>query len=256
MRLIDTHCHLNDAKFSPNLPDVIARATEAGVSDMIVVGYDFDSSRLAVDYAERYPGVRAVVGLHPHDAKDATPQIMQALVDLAAHERVVGVGETGLDFHYDMSPRDVQAAVFADFIHIAASIGKTLVVHSRDADVQTLKILEDNLAEGQPVVRHCMAGGPQILDEYLALGCYIGITGTVTYPRNTALREAVAAASSDRIVIETDCPYLSPQGHRGRRNEPAYLIRVAEKVAEVRGAETAEIAALTTVNARTLYNIE
>jgi len=208
-----------------------------------------------VELAERYECVWAAVGVHPHDARDATPEVLARIGELATHPRVVAVGESGLDFYRDLSPREVQAGVFEEFAQLAAEVDKALIVHSREAEAQVLEVLAGAMSEGQRVVRHCFGGEREAGQRYMELGCYLGISATVTYPGSRELRETVGDIEGARLVLETDCPWLPPQGHRGKRNEPALMVETAEKVAEVRGADVAEIAAQTTANAGILYGL-
>lgn len=255
MQLIDTHCHLNDPKFSHDWRQAIERAIAAGVGAFVVVGYDLASSRTAIELAHEHDAVYAAVGIHPHDAKDADAQALRTVADLARDPRVVAIGETGLDFFRDLSPRDVQRRVFADFIKLAADIDKPLIVHSRDADAEVLEVLAETLSEGQHVVRHCFAGGPETVAAYADLGCYVGIAATITHPKADDVRAAAAAAPAHLIVLETDCPWLPPQQSRGKRNEPALIPTTAEAVAVARGESLSSIATQTTANARNLYRL-
>lgn len=255
MQFIDTHCHLNDPKFSHDWPEVVERATVAGVGAFVVVGYDLASSRTAIELAHEHDAVYAAVGIHPHDATDADAQALRTVADLATDPRVVAIGETGLDFFRDFSPRDVQRRAFADFIKLAADIDKPLIVHSRDADAEVLEVLAETLSEGQRVVRHCFAGGPETVAAYAELGCYVGIAATITYPKADDVRAAAAAAPAHLIVLETDCPWLPPQQSRGKRNEPALIPTTAEAVAQARGESLSSIATQTTANARNFYRL-
>ncbi len=257
MQVIDTHCHFNLPAFAADYPEAVRRATDAGVSDMLVVGCDLGSSRLALEMAEEYDGLWAAVGIHPCDAQDATAEALQQIAALAQHPRVLAIGESGLDFVCDGPSRQVQRAVFEEFIKMAADLDKAFIIHSRPGATNTevLELLKQTKSPQQRVVRHCFTEDRQLLNDYLAQGCYISIAGNVTYPGNQELREAVEAAPADRIVLETDCPGLPPQSHRGKRNEPALMVETAAKVAQVRGVTTAEIAAQSTQNARRLLNL-
>ncbi len=255
MELIDTHCHLNDPRFSEDYEQVIARSLAAGVRALVVVGYDLDSSRAAVKLAGEHEAVFAAVGVHPHDARAADRDTLRTIARLATDPRVVAVGESGLDFFRDLSPRDTQRRAFSDFIKLAADIDKALIVHSRDADEEVIEILGETMATGQRVVRHCFAGGPETAAAGAALGCHIGIAATITYPKSEDIRAAAAAAPAHLIVLETDCPWLPPQSHRGKRNEPAMIVDTADAVAECRGLTRAQVAAQTSANARNLYRM-
>lgn len=255
MILIDTHCHLNDAKFSADLPEVLSRAADAGVEGMVVVGWDVGSSRMAIELAEQHESVHAAVGIHPHDASDATADAMAKLRELALHDRVVAVGETGMDLYRELSPPEDQRDAFVRFIEMAAEVQKTLIIHSRDADEEVLEVLSENRPDDLRIVRHCFSGGIDVMDAYLDLDCWLGIAGSVTYPNADTLRQVVAAAPANRIVVETDCPWLPPQGHRGKRNEPALIAQIAETVARVRQMTPEAVGEMTTENARALYHL-
>lgn len=257
--LIDTHCHFNLSPFAPDYPDAVRRAEDAGVSDMIVVGCDLGSSRLAVEMAEKYDCLRAAVGIHPCDAQEATEEAMAQLSELATHPRVVAIGEGGLDFVCEGGPpAEVQCAAFERFIALAAQLDRAFIIHSRkgDTDAAVLDLLARTKTPDQRVVRHCFVGGTALLNRYLECGCFISFAGNVTYPPNHALREAAGAVPPARIVLETDCPGLPPQSHRGKRNEPALMAETAQRIAEIRGTTLEEIAALTTENARHLYGLD
>ncbi len=259
LALIDTHCHFNLPQFAPDYPDAVRRAEDAGISDMIVVGCDLGSSRLAVEMAQKYDCLWAAVGIHPCDAQDATAEAMAQLAELAARPEVVAIGEGGLDFVCEGGPApDIQAAAFERFIALAAQLDKAFIIHSRKGatDEAVLDLRARTRTPDQRVVRHCFVGDAALLDRYLECGCFISFAANVTYPPNHALREAVAAVPSERIVLETDCPGLPPQSHRGKRNEPALMPEMARKIAEIRGTTLAEIAALTTRNARQLYALD
>ena len=255
MTLIDTHCHLNDPRFSADLPEVLDRAAEAGVEAMIVVGWDVGSSRMAVELAEKHDSIYAAVGIHPHDASDVTAEAIRDLRELAAHDRVVAVGETGLDLYRELSPVEDQKEAFVRFMELAVDVERPLIIHSRDADDQVLEILSENRPADLPIVRHCFSGDIGVMEAYIDLDCYLGLAGPVTYPNARTLRKVAAGAPSDRIVVETDAPWLPPQGHRGKRNEPAFVEKIAGKVAEVRGIMPETLAETTTDNARTLYHL-
>ncbi len=262
MELFDTHCHLTDRAFRADLEEVLARARAAGVVGMVCVGYDLESSRAAVALAEREDDVWAAVGLHPHYAARAGRDLEATLRSLVRHPKVVAVGETGLDFYRDLSPRDVQRAVFLRQIEVALGNGLPLIVHDRDAHDETLEILEEAYGdrtdagdprEGPSGVMHCFSGDEAMARSCVELGFSISFTGTVTLPRASRLRAVAASVPEERLLIETDCPYLAPQSHRGRRNEPAYVAEVAAALAAARGDAPDRLALLTSRNARTLF---
>ncbi|MEW5761816.1 MAG: TatD family hydrolase [Bacillota bacterium] len=254
MVLVDTHVHLNDRRFARDLAEVLARARRAGVGAMICVGWDLPSSEAAVRLAGELAGVWAAVGIHPHDAAKAPPDFVARLRDLARRPGVVAIGEAGLDYYRDLSPRDVQREVFRAQMGLARELGLPLIVHTRDAEPDALALLEQ---EGPPVaVMHCFAGDRRLAARYVALGYYLGFGGTLTYRRNEELRRAAQEVPPDRVLLETDAPYLPPEPWRGRRNEPALLARVAETLAELRGLAVREVAALTASNARRVFTLE
>ena len=247
--LVDTHCHLD---MLTDLDDVLGRMRSAGVGRAVTIGVDLASSEWAVGAARSHEELWATVGLHPHDAKHRTDALTARLEELAAHDRVVAIGETGLDYHYDNSPRDVQRDVFAEQIRLARRSGKTLVIHTRDAWEDTFSILE---REGVPerTVFHCWSGDASRARHAAALGAVLSFSGTVTFANASDLRDAANATPLDRIVVETDAPFLTPHPHRGKRNEPAYVRHVAAKIAEVKGIGVEEVENATTGNAARLF---
>lgn len=246
--LVDTHCHLDILE----VDGALARMREAGVERAVTIGVDLASSEWAVRAAEDHPEIWATVGLHPHDAKDRTDALMVRLEELAAHPRVAGVGEAGLDYHYDNSPRDQQRASFVDQIALAKRTGKALVIHTRDAWEDTFAILE---AEGMPArtVFHCWSGDAANAQRAVAMGAMLSFSGTVTFRNATKLREAAEVTPLDRIVVETDAPFLTPHPHRGKPNEPAYVRFVAEEIARVRSTAVEEVVRTTGANAARLF---
>ncbi|HEX2185986.1 MAG TPA: TatD family hydrolase [Chloroflexota bacterium] len=252
MPLVDTHAHLTDRRFAADLEAVIARARQAGVGAIVVPAYDLQSSRRAVQLAERYPCLWATVGIHPHDAREATPEALAELETLAAHPRVVAIGECGLDFYRDLSPRPVQREAFVAQLTLAARVDLPVVVHSREAMAPTLDLLATRLPPAGGVM-HCFDGTVEEARRAAGLGLFLSCAGPLTYRREPALAEAVASVPLERLVVETDCPYLSPQGHRGERNEPAYVRLVAEALARVRAMNIQQLATQTTENAALLF---
>jgi TatD DNase family protein len=246
--IVDSHAHLDALE---DLDGALARALSAGVERVVTIGVDAASSEWAVATAVSRPEVWATVGLHPHDAKDGTPQVLGRIEELASEDRVVGVGETGLDFYYDNSPRDEQRRAFREQIAIAKRAGKALVIHCRDAWEDTFAILEGAGPPGR-LVFHCFSGGPDHVERALGLGAVLSFSGTVTFRNAGRVREAAAATPLERIVVETDAPFLTPHPHRGRRNEPAYVRLVAEEIARVKGVAFEEVASVTTATARAL----
>lgn len=253
--MIDSHCHLDNEQFDADREAVIDRALAAGVECMVAIGTGDGPPDLeaGIRLAESHPAFYATVGVHPHDAAKATPPTFQRLVDLLAHPKVVALGEIGLDYHYDFSPRDVQRSVFIEQMRIARAAGKPIVIHTRQAWDDTLKLLEEHWAPaGLGGIMHCFSGGPSQARQALELGFYLSFGGIVTFPKAAEVQEAARQALADRILIETDSPYLAPVPKRGKRNEPAYVIETARKLAELRGETVEDIAATTSANFRRL----
>ncbi|MDD2897695.1 MAG: YchF/TatD family DNA exonuclease [Desulfuromonadaceae bacterium] len=252
--LIDSHAHIYYRDFAADFDDMLSRAEDAGVSAIVVVGTDLESSRESVELAEKYPQLYAAVGIHPHDAGRVTEGCYDIIRDLAlSSSKVVAIGEIGLDFYRDRSPRDLQELVFRRLLQIADTLSKPVIIHDRDAHDRVMSILrEENIRRG---VLHCFSGDAAMAAEAAALGFYISIPGTITYPGNHSLREVVRSVSIDRMLVETDCPYLPPVPHRGKRNEPAYVRIAAEKLAEVKGLTLEDVARITTKNAGDLFGI-
>ncbi len=255
--LLDSHAHLTDKRLARQLEAVLVRAAQAGVEAIVTVGADAASSRAVAALVQRAPGVVGTVGVHPHDARTLTPDLLEELAQLAATAGIVAIGETGLDFFRDLSPRDRQEIAFIEQIHLARELQLPLVVHIRDAYDEALRILE---REGGGQVRgvvHCWSSGLEQARRALDLGLHIGFTGTVTYPNAHQVRQTAAAIPLERILIETDCPYLVPQRLRKqvKTNEPAHVVYVAEEIAQLRGISCDEVARATTANARALFRL-
>ena len=255
--LIDSHAHIQGKEYAGEAEAVIARAHVAGVETIIAVGGagDMSSNREAVALAAKFENVYATVGMHPHDAKDVSADELKALRELAAHPKVVAVGETGLDYYYNHSPHEVQQRVFAQFIHMARETELPIVVHERDAAAQAAELLRVEGAGALRGVIHCFTGNYQAACAYLDLGFYLSFTGILTFKNAEALREVVRQVPLERIFVETDSPYLTPVPHRGKRNEPAYVRFVAETIAQVRGIPLDEVAQVTSANVRRLFAI-
>ncbi len=252
--LIDTHAHLQMSKFDEDRDAAIARAAEAGVDLIVNVGIDLPSCREAVKLAEDHENLYAAVGVHPHDARTLDDKTLGALRDLASHPKVVAIGETGLDYYRDLSPRPIQRSAFERLLSLAEEVDLPVIIHDREAHRDILEIL-DPYSDRVRGVMHCFSGDKDFADKCIRMGLHISFTGTVTYPNSHKLREVVAYVPADRFFVETDCPYLTPQFKRGKRNEPAYVRAVAKKIAEIRCTTFPEIARVTTENAETFFGI-
>ena len=247
--LVDSHCHLDFPDFASELDAVVARAEAAGVGHMVTISTRVKRHAQILAIAENYPNVTCSVGTHPHHAHEELDITAADLVSRAAHPKVVAIGEAGLDYHYDNAPRDAQAEGFRTHIAAARLAKLPLVIHTREADDDTARILEDEMGKGPfSAVLHCYTGGADLVRRAVALGCYLGFTGIVTFKNSADLRAIAKDVPADRFLIETDAPYLAPQPHRGKRNEPAYVGEVAKVLAEVRGVAPDEIARQTTEN--------
>jgi len=249
--LIDSHCHLDHEQFNADREAVIERALEAGVERMLAIGTGDGPPDLeaGIRLADRYAAIYATVGVHPHEASKATSETYQRLAELLKHPKVIALGEIGLDYHYDFSPREVQREVFVEQMRVAADARKPIVIHTREAWEDTLALLERHwLPTGLPGIMHCFSGGPVEAERSLALGFYLSFGGIVTFPKALDLQEAARRAPADRILVETDAPYLAPVPRRGKRNEPAFVGETARKLAELRGGPLETIAAQTTEN--------
>jgi TatD DNase family protein len=239
--LIDSHVNLHAPQFAEDQAEVIARARAAGVALMVTISDKVSSFPQVRALAQAHPDIWCTVGTHPHEAKEDPDLTAETLIDLAGEERVVGIGETGLDFYYDLSPRAVQAKVFRAHVEAARRTGLALVVHSRDADDEMAGILEEEFERGPfKLLLHCYTSGPELVRRAAALGAWFSVSGIATFKAAEDVRAVIRDMPADRIIVETDCPYLAPVPMRGRRNEPAYLPHVLAKLAEVRGWSLAE----------------
>jgi len=252
--LFDSHAHLDDKRFNADREAVIARAAAEGLTGVLNAGADIFSSARAVDLAEKHALIWAAVGIHPHDAKEAREQDYERLAAWCARPRVVAVGEMGLDYHYDFSPREVQRAVFIRQLDLARQVGKPIIIHTREAHADTMAIVRRE-GKGLAGVFHCFSGSEETAREVLRLGFYISFAGPVTFANARKLHEAVRAVPLERLLVETDAPYLTPAPHRGRRNEPAYVKHVAAAVAQLRGMDAEELAAAAAENTKRLFKI-
>jgi TatD DNase family protein len=247
--LVDSHCHLDFPDFAPELDAVVARAGAAGVGHMVTICTRVRRHAQVLAIAEHFPTVTCSVGTHPHHAHEELDITVEDLIAHTNHPKVVALGEAGLDYHYDNSPRDAQAQGFRTHIAAARATQLPLVIHTREADVDCARILEDEMGKGAfPAVLHCYTGGSELARHAVALGCYIGFTGIVTFKNSAALRAIAAELPADRFLVETDAPYLAPLPYRGKRNEPSYVVEVAKMLAEVRGVSFEEISRQTSEN--------
>jgi TatD DNase family protein len=253
--LIDSHAHLEMDPLYPHVEEIIGRAISHDVRGFVTIGIDLEDASRAIEVAERFPCVYAGVGFHPHSAKSVDDNGLAEMERIAAHPKVVGYGEIGLDFFRNWSPRDSQISVLESQIKLAKRLNKPVIIHLRDAYTEGLDMLEKAAPFPAAGVIHCFSGNMDDADRALALGFYISVPGTVTYKKNEELRRIVGKLPEDRILLETDCPFLSPEPLRGKDNEPAYMVHTAAKVAEVRGAPIGRIAASTSANAARLFGL-
>ena len=250
--LIDSHAHIQLDKFDADRGAVLERAQEAGVHAIMVIGFDLETSRGAIALAEKYNQVYATIGMHPHDAKGLHDETIHIFRELAAHPKVVALGEMGLDYYRNLSPRPIQKAAFERQLDLAEELDLPIVIHNREAYHDILPILQARRGRVRGVM-HCFSGDVEIMHQSLALGFHIGIGGPVTYRKSDALQEVAQKTPADALLVETDCPWLAPQFRRGKRNEPAYVRATAEKIAELRGISLEEIGEITTRNFEGLF---
>jgi TatD DNase family protein len=247
--LIDSHCHLDFPELTKDESGVLARARKAGVAGLLTIGTRLDQFARVRAIAERHDNVWCSVGVHPHEAKEEGQSTPDRLIEATRHPKVVGIGETGLDFHYEHSPREEQAESFRAHIAAARETGLPLIVHTRNSDAETGDILEEEYGKGAyPGLIHCFSSGRAVAERALALGLYISISGIVTFKAADDLRAIVRDVPLDRLLVETDAPYLAPVPKRGKTNEPAFVAHTAAKVAELKGISLAELEAATTDN--------
>jgi TatD DNase family protein len=255
--VIDTHCHLADARFRDDVEAVIARASAAGVAQIISVGAigPIECDRLTVEIAERHRDVFAAVGVHPHDAKDCSPARIAQLRGLAASKKVVAIGESGLDFHYMHSPREAQEASLRAHLALAAELDLPIVIHCRDAERRLVEIVRETEIPPRGGVIHCFTGDGEAAREFIALGFCISFSGIITFRNSAPIREAASIVPDDRVMVETDAPYLAPEPYRGKRNEPAYVNRTLETLANLRRVEVDALGAGVIANAARVFRL-
>jgi TatD DNase family protein len=254
--MVDSHCHLDDSRFAGDLDGVIERAVAAGVTRMLSIGTGDGPPGIdcAVRIAERYEAVIASIGVHPHDAAKVTPETYGELRELARQPKVVAFGEIGLDYHYDFSPRDVQREVFVAQLRLASELKLPVIIHTREAWADTLATLREHWSG--PGIMHCFTGTAEEAREALDLGLCLAFGGVMTFKTAEAAREAARITPDDRLLVETDAPYLAPIPYRGKRNEPAFMIETVRRLAEVRGTTVERVAELTTANFDRLVSLK
>ena len=255
LAIVDSHCHIDMPQFDADRKEVVDRAREAGVVEMLVVGGvdEEQGHRRALDVADGL-GLPASAGIHPHEAKQASEAVYGELHALASERRIVAVGEIGLDFHYDHSPRPLQREAFRRQVRLAREVGLPVIVHTREADEETATLLEEEGAGLTGGVIHCFTGGHELARRVLALGFCISFSGIVAFPRSEVIQEVARTMPLDRLLVETDAPFLAPPPHRGKRNEPAFVVDVARKVAAVRGVGLEEVARAAVANYARLFS--
>ena len=247
--LVDSHCHLDFPDFAAELDAIVARARQAGIRRIVTISTRVKKKALMLAIAEKFPDVFCSVGTHPHNAQEEMDVDANALIALSQHPKIVAIGEAGLDYHYDNNPRDVQEKSFRQHIAAAREAKLPLVIHSRDCDTDMARVLEEEMGKGPfPAVLHCFTGGRDLAFRAIELGLHISFTGILTFKRSDELRSLAKDLPADRILVETDAPYLAPLPYRGKRNEPAYVVETAKVLAATRGVSPDEIAAQTTEN--------
>ncbi|MEA3288270.1 MAG: TatD family hydrolase [Candidatus Marinimicrobia bacterium] len=252
--MIDTHCHLNIEPLLERVDEVLEAAEQQGVGKLVVIGIDIPTSEIAVQLAEKYPQVYAAVGIHPNDCAKAPDNWENYILDMLAHQKVVAVGETGLDYYWDDAPPDLQKVFFRDHLDLALATGKPVIIHNREADQDILQqVMEHGNIRG---VFHCWPSGWDLARPLIDKGYHLSFTGTVTFKKNDLVQDVAARIPMDRLMLETDSPFLTPTPHRGKRpNEPKYLIHIAEKIAELRQISLEEVAEATTRNAELFFGL-
>ena len=251
--LVDSHCHLNYPEFA-DLPAVLARAQEAGIGLMQTIGCKRSDFAPVLEIARQDPRIFCSIGVHPHEAETHEDLTLEELLGYAADPKVIGLGETGLDYYYEHSPREIQQRLFRMHIQASRISGLPVIVHTRDADDDTIRILQEEHAKGPfPGLIHCFSSSQQLAEESVKLGMYISISGIITFRKSQELRDAVATLPLDCLLVETDAPYLAPEPHRGKKNEPAFTAITARKLAEIKGVSEQDIAEITTSNFMKLF---
>ncbi len=254
--LIDSHAHLDDLRYDTDRDNVLQRAEAAGIEAIVTIGCDLATSQAAVALAHAHPNILATIGVHPHEAKEIGEGWYESFRSLAQHPKVVAYGEIGLDYHYDHSPREIQRQRFREQIRLARELALPLIIHTREAQDDTVTILREEGAADVGGVFHCFSGDAWLAKDALELGFYLSFSGVLTFKNATMLRDIAKTIPLDRLMVETDSPYLTPVPYRGKRNEPAYVQYVAETLAEIRGNESVESIARSTVdNTKRVFRI-
>ncbi|WP_409303619.1 TatD family hydrolase [Peribacillus sp. SCS-155] len=254
--LFDTHVHLNAEQFQEDLNEVIERAQQAGVSNVVVIGFDRPTIKKAMELVEKYDFMYAGVGWHPVDAIDMTEEDLIWIEELAAHPKVVAIGEMGLDYYWDKSPKEVQKEVFRKQIRLAKKVKLPIIIHNREATADIVEILKEEKASDVGGIMHCFSGSPETAKECVEMNFYISLGGPVTFKNAKKPKEVAEVIPLDRLLIETDCPYLAPHPYRGKRNEPAFVKLVAEQIAEIKGISYQQVADITSQNAKKIFGID
>ncbi len=252
---IDSHAHIQLSQFDRDRDAVLKRAHEAGVSTILIIGFDLETSLGAVELAQKHEHLYATVGMHPHDAKNLTPDVLKSFRELLDHPKVIALGEIGLDYYRNLSPHNVQKEAFEKQLDLAEEMEMPIIIHNRDAYMDILPILEARKGKVRGVL-HCFTGDVELMHRSIKIGFHIGIGGIVTFPNAKDMQTVATEVPSERLLIETDCPWLAPQFQRGKRNEPAYVPAVAEKIAELRDTSVEAISDMTTKNFDTLFKTD
>ena len=253
--LIDSHAHLDDKRFNRDRDMIIRNLNSNGIESVVNIGADLKTSKASVELANKYENIYAVVGVHPHSAREMDKSAIETLKELAKDKKVLAIGEIGLDFHYDRSPRDVQRAAFKTQIELAKELGLPIVIHSREADQETFDTIKEAMDGNLKVLLHCYSGSAELAEEYLKLGCYISLAGPVTFNNARVPKEVAKMVPLDRLLVETDCPYLTPAPYRGKRNEPMFVKYVAKEIAELKNVDMEELSKATVENTKKFYNM-
>ena len=256
MGFVDTHCHLHFPDYRSDQETVIQQARSSGVQYFVNVGTDFESSKESVLLSEQYDFIYATAGIHPHDAKDATPEAMSQIAGLLKHPRIVAIGEVGLDYYRNLSPADVQIKILIQFFEFSKQYKLPLILHIRDAYEETVRLLKEHFKPPVPAVSHCFSSNRETMEKLLDLGLFISFAGPVTYKKNDALREAAKNCPLERIVVEPDAPFLAQQSKRGKRNEPAFLMETAQRIADLKGISLEELGKASSRNCEKLFKRE